>query len=59
MIYWKTFAKGLNALNHNDLMFQALANIGLETGTRRIALISSSQQTLASFLAEATTLGIR
>jgi len=38
---------------------RALANIGLETGTRRIALISSSQQTMASFLAEATTLGIR
>lgn len=44
-----------------DLAGQArsLVNIGYEIGANKIALISSSQSTVASFLSESTTLGIR
>ena len=44
-----------------DLSGQArsLANIGAEMGASKIALITSSHATVASFLTEATTLGVR
>ena len=44
-----------------DLAGQArsLASLGAELGAGRVALITSSQASLAAFLAEATTLGIR
>ncbi len=38
---------------------QALASMGYELGAGKMALISSSQPSLTSFLAQATTLGIR
>jgi len=38
---------------------RALVNIGSEVGATKIALISSSQATIESFLSESTTLGIR
>ena len=38
---------------------KSLAHIGSELGVSKIALVTSSHATVASFLAEATTLGIR
>jgi len=38
---------------------RALANIGYELGAKKMALISSNQASVAGFLAESTTLGIR
>ena len=46
-------------LNAFISFLQSLVNIGYEIGANKIALISSSQSTVASFLSESTTLGIR
>ena len=38
---------------------RSLAHIGAELGVTKVALVTSSHATVASFLSEATTLGIR
>ena len=56
---WRLCREGKIYCDDNLVVFQSLVHIGSELGASKVALITSSHNSVASFLTEATSLGLR